>query len=143
MTPESLFGLANASVLPAWLLLLFLPRWHMTRRLVPALFAIPLAAMYVWLLATHWGEAQGDFNSLQGVASLFANRYALLGGWIHYLVFDLFTGAWILRDSQRAGLPHLAAVPCLLLAFLLGPAGLLLYWAIRTARLRQADLSEA
>jgi hypothetical protein len=110
--------------------------------LVPAVIAVPLALCYVYLLATHWGDA-GDFNSLAGVGRLFADPYVLLGGWIHYLAFDLFVGAWIARDAQRAGIPHLAILPCLLLSFLLGPAGLLLYWLIRGIRNRQYDLSEA
>lgn len=142
MSPETLFGISNTLVLPGWLLLIFAPRWVWTRRLVPALFAIPLAALYALLLATHWNNG-GDFNSLAGVNRLFADPHVLLGGWIHYLVFDLFVGAWITRDAQRAGLPHLAVLPCLLLSFLLGPCGLLLYWIIRALRNRHLDLYEA
>jgi hypothetical protein len=142
MSPDAIFTVANAAVLPGWLLLIFAPGWTYTRRLVPAVIAVPLALCYVYLLATHWGDA-GDFNSLAGVGRLFADPYVLLGGWIHYLAFDLFVGAWIARDAQRAGIPHLAILPCLLLSFLLGPAGLLLYWLIRGIRNRQYDLSEA
>lgn len=142
MSPEVLFSIANTSVLPGWLMLIFVPRWHWTRRLVPALMAIPLSALYVWLLATHWSSG-GDFSSLAGVDRLFADKHILLGGWVHYLAFDLFTGAWITRDAHRAGVPHLAVLPCLLLTFLLGPSGLLLYWGIRAVRNRQYNLSEA
>jgi hypothetical protein len=35
------------------------------------------------------------------------------------------------RDAQRRGIPHLLIVPALVLTFFLGPAGLLLYPAIR------------
>jgi hypothetical protein len=36
------------------------------------------------------------------------------------------------RDAQRRGIPHLLIVPALVLTFLLGPAGLLLYLATRS-----------
>jgi hypothetical protein len=55
----------------------------------------------------------------------------LLAGWTHYLAFDLFIGGWEVRDAQRRGVPHLFIVPALVLTFLLGPAGLLLYLATR------------
>jgi len=31
------------------------------------------------------------------VAQLFENRWLLLAGWVHYLAFDLFIGAWETR----------------------------------------------
>lgn len=42
--------------------------------------------------------------------------------------------SWEVRDSQRRGLPHLLVVPCLVLTFLFGPAGLVLYLALRGTR---------
>jgi len=61
---------------------------------------------------------------------------ALLAGWIHYLAFDLFIGAWEIRDSQQHQIPHLAMIPCMAMTFMLGPIGLLFYFAIRTAKSR-------
>lgn len=52
-------------------------------------------------------------------------------GWTHYLAFDLFIGGWEVRDARQRGIPHLLVVPVLVLTFLVGPAGLLLYLAIR------------
>ncbi len=79
------------------------------------------------------GEAKGGFDTLQNVASLFANPWVLLGGWVHYLAFDLFIGCWEVVDARERGLSHWMVVPCLLLTFLFGPAGLLLYFGIRLA----------
>ena len=62
---------------------------------------------------------------------LFRNPWALLAGWTHYLAFDLFIGAWEVRDAQQRGVPHLLVVPALVLTFLLGPSGLLLYLTMR------------
>ncbi|WP_460504090.1 abscisic acid-deficient protein Aba4 family protein [Hymenobacter agri] len=44
----------------------------------------------------------------------------------------MWTGAWELRDAQRRGVPHALLVPCLLLTFLVGPVGLLLYFGVRS-----------
>lgn len=132
MSAESIFSAAGTLVLPGWLLLIFLPRWRRVTMLASAVI-IPalLALLYIWLIAAHWGDADGGFGSLGAVAALFENEHLLLAGWIHYLAFDLFIGSWEVRDAQRHGVHHLAVVPCLVLTFLLGPAGLLLYLVIR------------
>jgi hypothetical protein len=138
VSPEQLFSLCGALVLPGWLLLVFLPRWKWTARLVcPVVIPLLLALVYLWLVATTVGRTPGDFNSLAGVAQLFQNPRALLAGWIHYLAFDLFIGSWEVRDAQRVGLHQLAVVPCLVLTFLFGPVGLLLYFILRAALRRK------
>jgi hypothetical protein len=138
MNAESLFSLAGTLVLPGWLLLLFLPRWRRVTPLVTAI-TIPalLAILYVWLIVVHLPGAGGGFGSLGDVSELFRNEYLLLAGWIHYLAFDLFIGSWQVRDAERNGVPHLAVVPCLVLTFLLGPTGLLLYLLIRAGVTRR------
>jgi len=133
--PALLFRLASTTAFLGWLLLLVAPRWHITRRVVGG-GALPLvlAATYVVLIGYHYLGAhggEGGFSSLAAVAALFRDPWALLAGWVHYLCFDLWVGSWELRDAQRRGFPHLLLVPVLLLTFLLGPAGLLLYMALR------------
>jgi hypothetical protein len=134
VSPEQLFSLCGTLVLPGWLLLVFLPRWKWTARLVcPVLIPLLLALVYLWLVATTFGRTPGGFGSLAEVSLLFQNPRALLAGWIHYLAFDLFIGSWEVRDAQRAGLHHLLVVPCLVLTFLFGPVGLLLYFILRAS----------
>lgn len=134
MSPEQLFSLCGALVLPGWLLLIFLPRWKWTARLVcPVVVPLLLAVVYLWLVASNFGGSQGGFGSLADVALLFQNPRVLLAGWIHYLAFDLFVGSWEVRDAQRVGVHHLLVVPCLALTFIFGPVGLLLYFALRFA----------
>jgi hypothetical protein len=90
-----------------------------------------LAVIYAVLLAATFARSEGGFSSLAGVRMLFDNPWMLLAGWTHYLAFDLFVGGWEVRDAQRRGLSHLLIVPALVLTFLFGPVGLLVYLAIR------------
>jgi hypothetical protein len=129
-----LFPLCSSLVLPAWLLLL-LPRWEWTGKLIfhfwiPMLLGV--AYIYAMLNAMPFPEG-GGFSTLQEVMTLFTVPWAVLAGWIHYLAFDLFVGAWITRDSQRHNIAHLWIIPCLILTFLAGPVGFLLYATIRYA----------
>lgn len=144
MTLDTLFSMASTLVLPAWLLLIVAPKWKWTSALTSS-FVMPLAlgSVYAFLIATEWGSAEGGFGSLQEVQKLFANPGLLVAGWIHYLVFDLFVGAWEVRDSQRLGIPHALVIPCLLLTFVFGPIGLLVYLALRFGLRRRLALNEA
>ena len=132
MTPEQVFSIANPLALVGWLVLVVFPRRRWATDVVIGV-AIPalLASAYVIILATRWGTSTGGFSSLQGVATLFANPWLLLAGWIHYLAFDLLIGRWEVLDARERGIPHLAVVPCLIGTFLFGPAGWLLYTAVR------------
>ena len=131
MTPESLFSILNPIALAGWLLLIFLPRWRWMATAVPVAAVSLLSAVYTVLVAMALPGSEGGFSSLASVRALFADPWVLLAGWTHYLAFDLFIGGWQVRDAQRRGVPHLLVVPALVLTFLLGPAGLLLYLAIR------------
>jgi len=131
MSPESLFSVCSTLVLPAWILLVVAPRWRWTHH---AAVVVPLllAVTYLVLIAANFRPGPGGFGSLDQVAKLFANPNLLLAGWVHYLAFDLFTGAWEVRDSAGLGIPHTFVIPCLLLTFLFGPIGLLLYFVLRS-----------
>ena len=141
MSPEKLFSICSTLVLPGWLLLIFLPRWKWTARLVCAVvLPLTLAVVYLYLIVTNFGSSEGGFGSLAEVGRLFQNPYSLLAGWVHYLAFDLFVGSWEVRDAQRVGVHHLLVVPCLVLTFIFGPLGLLLYFALRFAVARKATV---
>jgi len=131
MTADQLFSILNLMTVAAWLPLVFLPRVRWTATLLPVVMPLLLAVIYVVLVAATLARSEGGFSSLAGVRALFDNPWALLAGWTHYLAFDLFIGGWEVRDAQRRGIRHLLIVPALVLTFLLGPAGLLLYLATR------------
>ena len=136
-TAEALFSIAGFVVLPGWALLVFAPWWRWSTGLVPGI-VLPaiLGVLYTALIAINFFGSEGGFGSLADVARMFENSYLLLAGWIHYLAFDIFVGAWEVRDARRLGINHLLVVPCLLLTFMLGPVGLLVYLGVRVS-LRQ------
>jgi len=147
MRLDALFTLANASVMPAWLLLAVAPGSVWTRRVVHSLlYPAVLGSLYsVYAVTSFLGSATPEgasFNSLTGVVALFAVPQLAFIGWVHYLVFDLFIGAWEARDARRRGIPHALLLPCLFFTLMLGPLGLLLYLAIRFAMLQQTGLVE-
>ncbi len=135
MSWELGYNVINALVVPAWALLLVLPRSPITKALVHSmLWPVLMGVIYTVLLigSMFFGLSHPDAGfSFTGVQALFDHPNGLLVGWTHYLVFDLFVGAWIVRDAQRREISHIVTVPCLLGAFLFGPVGLLLYAMIR------------
>jgi Domain of unknown function (DUF4281) len=115
-----------------WLALVFAPLWPRWSERVAGL-AIPLVLSvgYAALVLVYWTRAPGGFGSLPDVMTLFTTPGIALAGWVHYLAFDLFIGAWITRSARTEGIPHLLVLPCLLLTFLFGPAGFLAFTALR------------
>src|SRR5687767_3497311 len=141
MTAEQAFSVSNGVAVAGWLMLIlgFRARWVaevVTGAVLPLLFAV----LYAGLLAAHWGEREGGFGSITGVQALFSNQWLLLAGWVHYLAFDLFVGSWQVRDARKQGIPHLVLIPGLILTFLFGPVGLLVYFVIRLIRTRTLRL---
>jgi hypothetical protein len=134
MAPDTAFEWASRLALLGWALLLvgvvFTPgrarQWLLLSggRVVPLL----LCAAYVLLLVQNWGSAPGgNFGSLAGVATLFASPGKLVGGWVHFLAFDLWLGRWMVDDVQINQRSRWLLLPSLPLTFVFGPAGLLLY----------------
>lgn len=145
MDLDRVFTIVNYGVMPAWTLLVLAPRWRWTGRLVhsvlvPALWGIAYGLL---IFTDPEGSPDASFFTLDGVMAIFTSRQTVLAAWIHYLIFDLFVGAWETRDAARRGIPHLAVVPCLVLTLLFGPLGLLLYLLLRAAMTRRLGLDES
>lgn len=137
---DLLFSLSNGLALLAWLGLAASPfrvRWaRRARWFAGRVVPLALAVVYVVLFATT-GMAGGGYGSLDEVRRLLAVPELLTAGWLHYLAFDLFVGAWIAERAGTLGVPHIVTVPLLGLTFLFGPAGLLAFAALRWFWLRR------
>jgi hypothetical protein len=143
MNLDLIFSGANLLALVAWLALIFLPgRAWVTEGVAAGLVPLLLSVAYAGLIAAFWSGAEGGFSSLDDVGLLFQTPGLLLAGWLHYLAFDLFVGAWEVRTARTEGISHLLVLPALALTFLFGPAGFLLFmtirWAVRTSRIQEA-----
>ncbi len=134
---EIAYLLANASVMPVWLLLVFAPRAAITQRmaatpLVPALYAV----LYAGLLVTSMvAGGDGDMGSMAGLRLAFERDVVLLLAWVHYLCFDMVVGLWVYRDARRNGLSWWLVGPCLAGCLFFGPVGFVAYAALRRAKL--------
>jgi hypothetical protein len=133
MSADQLFSIANTVALAAWLGLIFLPHVAAIRNVIAAaLIPCLFAAAYAVILARFFDPGGfAKFSTLEGLASLQGSPWLLLAGWLHYLAFDLFVGAWEVRTARRDGVPHFAIVPSLILTFMVGPAGLLVFTVTR------------
>ena len=144
MTPDTIFLICNNGVLPAWILLVVAPSWSWTQRIVHQIWIpILLGIVYLGVMVTSPSSPSGgDMTSLEGVMTLFTSPHSVLVGWVHYLAFDLFVGAWEVRDARRLSIPHGFVVPCLVLTLMLGPVGLLCYLSLRFFLKREVGLEE-
>jgi hypothetical protein len=140
---ETVFSFSSFIAMFGWLLLVVVPADARAKLLTGIIIPLTLSLIYLVYIYLHFADAPGGFGSLADVKTLFGKDELLLAGWVHYLAFDLFIGAWESRDSQRLGIPRLVMIPCYVMTFMLGPVGLLFYFAIRTAKTKKLDLDPA
>lgn len=131
-------------VIIAWLVLALFPRWRYTQPISQSIGLI-FAILYVLLMIDGMFFHPTDFNaltkgkfktmmdlfsSLDGVHTLFQHKAACFGGWVHYVVFDLWTGIWMTNDSTKRDIPQLVLIPSLFFTMMLGPSGLFMYFIL-------------
>ena len=139
---ETLFQLANLYIMPFWLLMIFLPHWSWTKRIMATLWiVVPLALAYSVLIVPQMlgsGIAADLMNpTIAGLAELLGSPAGVAVGWIHFLAFDLFVGRWAYLDSRERQISAWIASPCLFFILMMGPLGFLLYLLVRTVAQRR------
>lgn len=138
MSADQVFKICNTIAPIGWILLIFLPKWKWTKLIIiSGILPLLLGIVYLNIIILFFGDSGGNFSSLNGVMQLFTSRWGVTAGWIHYLAFDLFIGSWVLTNGQKNEINHFLLIPCLLLTFLFGPVGLLLYFLIRFAKTKK------
>jgi hypothetical protein len=143
MSPyELIFAIANPLAMLGWVGLAVFPGRKLVVDGISGI-AIPalLALAYAGLVAAFFADAEGGFSSIAAVRALFQSDALLVAGWLHYLAFDLFVGAWEVRTARSEAIPHLLVIPCLALTFLFGPLGFLFFLILRAASGRRATLA--
>jgi hypothetical protein len=126
MSLEFLFNAANLFVLPFWVLMVILPNWGVTRRVMGSFLPfVVLAVLYLYLFITSLDPATAQSFSnpqLSEIARMFANERITATGWVHFVVADLFVGRWIYWEGQEKGI---WTIHSLILCLFAGPLGLL------------------
>ena len=144
---ETIFSLSSLLVMPFWLLMIALPHWRWTSRLMrsPLVSAAP-ALLYLALALPRIGELMVAVArpTLPGIAAVLGTPAGATLAWAHFLAFDLFVGRWIYLDSHERGLSAWIMAPLLFFTLMLGPIGFLGYLAVRAvANARQLRTASA
>jgi hypothetical protein len=140
MTPSQVFSIVGMMAMPMWALLIFLPKWKVTRFFIDyKIIPIALSIIYaVYIIQAILIGGMMDFGSLKSVMTLFTEENAVLAGWVHYLAFDLLIGIWIVNQNKELNIHQLIIAPCLFGTFMLGPVGFLVFMIIRAIKLKKA-----
>ncbi len=131
----TLFSLSSLLVMPFWALMILLPGWRWSERIVRSpLIAAPAAIPYAALVLPRFPEVFAAVVSpdLAGIAAPLASDAAVTIAWVHFLAFDLFVGRWAYLDARSRSIHPLIMAPVLFLVLILGPVGFLLYLLVRS-----------
>ena len=139
MTATNVFSLVNMLAMLMWIFMIIAPKWKATRFLIDfKIVPIALAGIYaIYIFKAIQIGGMMDFGSLESVMALFTEENAVLSGWVHYLVFDLLIGMWMLEQNKKLNINQFILVPCLLFTFMMGPIGFLLFTIVKTIKQKQ------
>ena len=146
-TLDILYFWVNLGVLPFWIILIFFPQSHISKIFVTSVFPIfILSGTYIFILYKSYLNSydfDNNFNlylGLDKISDLFADKSFLITFWIHFIAINLFTGGWIVKDSQKFQINKILLFFPLLITYLIGPIGLFLYWLIRIFHAKSINL---
>lgn len=131
---ETVFSTSFLLVLPFWLLMIFLPTWRWTERVIrsPGI-VVPAALLYAALVLPRLPEVLVPLANpnMGGISGLLGSPAGATIGWVHFLAFDLFVARWAYLDSRERGVNPFVMAPVLFATLMLGPVGFLIYLAVR------------
>ena len=137
-TIETLYMWINLGVLPFWFILIVFPQSHLSRIFVTSIFPfLILSGVYIFILYKSYligYDFDGNFSlylGLNELSRLFEDHLYIMIFWTHFIAINLFIGGWIVKDSQKFSINKvLMAVP-LIVTYLIGPIGWVLYRILR------------
>lgn len=135
-----LFSLSFLLVAPFWLLMILAPTWNWTQRVMRSVWVVaPAALLYLLLVVPDLGTVLPAVLNpdLHGIMQLLSSEVGVTIAWVHFLAFDLFVGRWIYLDSRACRVNPILMAPILFFTLMLGPAGFLVYLAVRTVSRRK------
>lgn len=139
---DLLFQLSNLLIMPFWLLMIFVPHWQWTKRIIGSVWiVVPIALLYALLILPIMPSALADLMnpSLDGIAALIGTPQGATIAWFHFLAFDLFVGRWVYLDAQARGITAWLVSPALFFVLMFGPFGLIIYLLVRAVATRRLE----
>ena len=137
-TIEILYYWVNFGVLPFWLILIFFPSSNLSKYFITSIVPIfILSGTYIFILYKSYFGGYDFINnftlylSIDHLLNLFTDKSYLMMFWVHFIAINLFTGGWIVKDSQKFFINRILLAIPLIITYLIGPIGLLFYWLIR------------
>jgi hypothetical protein len=85
----------------------------------------------------------GNFNlylGIESISELMTNESFLMMFWMHFISINLFVGGWMVSDSQKIFMNKILLAIPLIITYLIGPLGLLIYWIIRVFYAKSINL---
>ncbi len=148
-TIETLYMWVNLGVLPFWFILIVFPQSHLSRIFVTSIFPfLILGGVYIFILYKSYLTNYDFYNNftlylgLYKLSRLFEEPLYIMFFWTHFIAINLFTGGWIVRDSQKFSINKVLLALPLVVTYLVGPLGLFLYWIIRIFYVKKISLYE-
>ncbi len=148
-TIEILYLWVNLGVLPFWLILIFFPTSNLCRFLATSIVPVLLlAGTYIFVLYKSYLNSYDFLTNFElylnisNLSNLFSNNLFLMLFWIHFVSINLFVGGWMVKDSQKFNINKLLMILPLIVTYLIGPLGLLIYWLIRIFYAKSINIYE-
>jgi len=152
--------LINVIITILYILMAFLPNARLTRKVIGTLWSVAIPALVHVVFAgaiiafrpgfteQMWRELYID-NAFfgAGVVTLISHVYgtypetAILHGWVHIVVGDLFMARWAWFDGPERGIPTWQVSVLVMLIGFIGPIGFVAYLIIRDLRRRLAPVN--
>ncbi|MDC0151233.1 ABA4-like family protein [Candidatus Pelagibacter sp.] len=148
-TIEILYYWVNLGVLPFWLILIFFPSSNLSKYFITSIVPVfILSGTYIFILYKSYLNGYDFINnftlylSIDHLSNLFTDKSYLMMFWVHFIAINLFTGGWIVKDSQKFFINRILLAIPLTITYLIGPIGLLFYWLIRIFYAKNINLHD-
>ena len=146
---ETLYMWINLGVLPFWFIIIVFPQSHLSRIFVTSIFPFLLiSGVYVFVLYKSYLIGFDFINNfslylgLSELSRLFEDHLYIMIFWTHFIAINLFIGGWIVKDAQKFSVNKVLLALPLVLTYLTGPIGIILYWIIKIFYAKRISLYE-
>ena len=142
MIGETFFVLSILAVAPFWILMILLPHWTWTKRIVgsPSI-VLPIILLYIFNTLPSLAAAFTPLaaQSFAGYREVLEHPVYVISTWQHLLAFALMVGYWAYHDGYERQVARWLMTLALTTILLIGPLGLTFYIAARNFVPRESN----